>query len=472
VCKSFCCVVGGLLWAGVVGGCAQQASYRVERAVAAAPAADPYPATVTPGKVVLNWAALPPLGRVDQALGHATAPSGYRNITAEQAQCRAAACAVQGNLLAAEQRLVCSTHRDRRGAITPGGALLSNLLAARSVYERNEASGKALELFYRLAEAQLQRGVLDRSLQEVDRSIADYKQLQQRGLALPDDDSALQRQRSEVLAKKVQLETQAHQAEGQLSRLMAVPFDPRAPLSPTADLSLAVAPVDLDTAVVEGLALRADLCMLRVLCECLNQDSLPAVRGAMQQIGVPLSGSAPPEVRRLLKNLDESQLACEQQTRQLQCCLARADQTRAAEEDIRHAGRDVMGKLRLAALARQKWASWQQRAEDLREKQKAGKEVTSFDVGAAQMKALEAESDAIAAAAAWKVAVVKLKQAQGLLAHECGHHLPPGCACASAPSQAASAEQRPLDAAPLPPDRDPAAPTGGEKTAVSEPAER
>jgi hypothetical protein len=41
---------------------------------------------------------------------------------------------------------------------------------------------------------------------------------------------------------------------------------------------------------------------------------------------------------------------------------------------------------------------------------------------------------------AWKVAVVKLKQAQALLAEECGFHLPPGCrdACPAPLAKAAA----------------------------------
>ena len=38
-----------------------------------------------------------------------------------------------------------------------------------------------------------------------------------------------------------------------------------------------------------------------------------------------------------------------------------------------------------------------------------------------------AESDAIRAAAAWSIALVKLRQAQGLLPAECGFALPPAC---------------------------------------------
>jgi hypothetical protein len=466
--RTICCLIAELLCLWACCGCAQQASYRVTKAAAPARADDAIPAALTPSRVALDWASLPPFDRVDQALGQWPKPSGYRNITAEQAQCKAADCAALGNLLAAEQQSVCSTHRDRHGAITPGGALLSNLLAARSVYERNEAAAKALELFYRLAEAQLQRDVLLRSLSEADQAIADYRQLQQKQLTLPDDDSALHRQRFEVLGKQVQLQTQAHLAEGQLGRLLAVPFDPGAPLSPATDLTLSVVPVDVEAAVAEGLALRADLCMLRMLRQYLNEETLPAVRGGIQQIAGPLSGSAPPAGGLLKKKIAESKLAREQQARQLQLDLALADQTRAAEEEIRQAAGDVMARLRHAALARQKWASWQQRVEDLSEKRQAGKGVTSFDVSAAQLKALEAESDAITAAAAWKVAVVKLQQAQGLLAHQCGHHLPPGCGAPCAVSQPQAGERQPTGAAPIAPLPGPVAPPSA-RPAIPEP---
>ena len=179
----------------------------------------------------------------------------------------------------------------QEGKHHPRGDLAVQPLAARSVYERNEAAGNALELFYRLAEAELQRGVLRRSLEETDQALADYRQLQQKGLPLADDDDALHRQRLELLGKQVQLETQRIRP-GQLGRLLAVPCEPQSPLSPIADLSLSVAAVDADAAVAQGLALRGDLCMLRVLCQNLNQETLPAFRAAMQQVGGPLSSSA------------------------------------------------------------------------------------------------------------------------------------------------------------------------------------
>ena len=381
--KSLSYLTAELLCVCACCGCAQPAHHGVARKDAAgtmvASSAFDFPVSPTPGQVALNWESLPSPAGIDRALGREAASAGHRILTAEQAQCRAASCAVQGNLLAAEQHMVCATYHDKRGNITPGGALLSNLLAARSVYERNEAAGNALELFYRLAEAELQRGVLRRSLEETDQALADYRQLQQKGLPLADDDSALHRQRLELLGKQVQLETQAHQAEGQLGRLLAVPCEPQSPLSPIADLSLSVAAVDADAAVAQGLALRGDLCMLRVLCQNLNQETLPAFRAAMQQVGGPLSSSAPPALRHLLKKNDPSQLACEQQTARLKCCLVLTDQTRAAEVEIRQAAREVVGKLRQAALARQKWASWQQRVEDLRAKRDAGREVTPFE---------------------------------------------------------------------------------------------
>ena len=51
--------------------------------------------------------------------------------------------------------------------------------------------------------------------------------------------------------------------------------------------------------------------------------------------------------------------------------------------------------------------------------------VTAFDLSAAQLELLRAESDMLHRVIAWKIAEAKLKQAQGLLAAECGYGVCP-----------------------------------------------
>jgi hypothetical protein len=309
--------------------------------------------------------------------------------------------------------------------LTQADALLADLLALRAIEERNKASAAALELFYRLTETVLQRDVLRRSVQEADLAIADHRQLRQQGVPLPGDDSALQRQRLELLGRQVELDASAEEIEGHLCRLLRVPYAPQAPLSPVANLSIDVAPMAVDASVNESLAMRADLAGIGLLSGNVAENSLATVRHAMQPMGG-LLGTATPKPRKLFRTADPQQVAAEQQTRKLQLELLLDDQNRAAEIEIRQAAREVATRLQTAALAKQKRGIWQSHLMGLREKHGTG-QATAFDIHTAELQSLQAESEAVSALVAWKIAQIKLKQVQGLLAQECGYRLPERC---------------------------------------------
>jgi hypothetical protein len=224
----------------------------------------------------------------------------------------------------------------------------------------------------------------------------------------------LQRQRLDLLARQVQLNTSSRDADGQLCRLLAVPYHPLTPLSPVADLTLSAAPVDVEAAVVLGLAMRPDLAMLRMLCGRLSVDTLPTARSAMQPMGSLLGAASSDTQHRFCKSGDDMQLACEQQTRLSQLSMALGDRTRAAEEEIREAAGEIESRLSQAVLAKRKWASWQRHVQGLRKKQEVA-QATPFEISAAQLQSLQAECDAVTALADWSIAQVKLKKAQGAL---------------------------------------------------------
>jgi hypothetical protein len=415
--RSIGATVIGWLWLSAISGCcAHRADCQSEQRTCAVPLlADTIAPVPSPSEITTNWASFPsPEQIVAVARGESTV-TGYRPLTEEQCQSQAVTNAVLANMLAVECQHIRSTRIDRQGCLAPADALLADLLAFRAVEERNKAAAAALELFYRLAEAQLQRDALSRSLQEIDNAITNYRQLRQRGLVLPTDDSALQRQRLDLLARQSQLNTSSRDADGQLCRLLAVPYHPLTPLSPVADLSFSSVPVDVEAAVALGLTMRPDLNMLRTLCVHINADTLPAARSAMQSMGGLLGAVSSGSQRKLCKLGDDMDLACEAQMRQWQVGMALGDQTRAAEEEIREASWEIESRLSQAVVAKGKWANLQQHLQGLHEKQKVA-QATLFDVSAAQLQTLQAESDAVSALVAWKIAQVKLKKAQGALA--------------------------------------------------------
>jgi outer membrane protein TolC len=212
------------------------------------------------------------------------------------------------------------------------------------------------------------------------------------------------------------------QMQGQLQQLCGFEVDPATPIWPQADLTVAVAPTDVSAAIAEGLVHRADLGALWMLGGSLDADTLSAARSGMQTIGPGLGASI--TSRRLLGGASGRE--AEMPTRQSQLAQAQSDAERSANREIGEAARNVETRLREIAVAKERWQVWQQQVAGLKQRRKADG-VTAFDLSAAQLELLRAESDTVHRVIAWKIAQVKLKQTQGLLAAECGYRLPRCC---------------------------------------------
>ncbi len=435
----------GISLLGVLSGCTTPKYSQCSRHVSESGVADEASLAVTTESIIQpDWASIPAFERVDQILRRQPQPTAYHVVSREQVQCRAAANSVRGNLLATEAQLVCCTHLDRYGRVTPEGAVLSNAMAIQAVDERNASAADALELFYGLKEAQLQRDLIVRSLRTIDQAIQDYRHIQERGLTLPVGDADLIRQRRDLLERQIDLELSAQEAQANLFRLLRLDHKEGVALSPEADLNVSVEPVDVERAVATGLAMRADMALARLLVDNVNKETLSAVRAAVQQMQVLLAASSPRE-RLLRRMLTGGQASRELQARRNQLETILGDRRVAVEEEIRQAAREVEARLRQAALAKQQWESLASRVEELRQERTA-RAITPFDIRTAELRALDAESDAIHALVACHVAEVKLREAQGLLAHACGYDLPGSCG-------ASRREQAPFG--PKPPQNEP-----------------
>ena len=112
--------------------------------------------------------------------------------------------------------------------------------------------------------------------------------------------------------------------------------------------------------------------------------------------------------------------------RRRQLCRLLAGQQRSAAEEIRQAAYAADVRLRQIAIVKEKLDLCEERLEDLRKRRGTGG-ATAFDISAAKLEVIEAESSLTHQVIAWKIAHVKLKEAQGLLALECGSCLPEAC---------------------------------------------
>jgi hypothetical protein len=378
-----------------------------------------------PGPVAIDLSAVPTFEAFPKTAAEAAVPQQYRILNAQQCQCLAAANSTLGNLLAEESQAMFSAHPCGHGKPVSSSSLQANLLAYRSVDERNRSAGAALECFYLLAETEFNRSVLDRGLARIDQSIKELEQARDSGLAVPVDESVLGRQRLDLLDQKTQLEGSAAQLQARLARLLGLPHETSQPLWAAADFAVTVVPIDVDEAVRQGLANRADLGMLSMLREHLSIGNLGAVRAGLGVLD-PMLGSPSPAgcgLGLLLHHAGDSQ---ELATREAQLDRAVSDQCRAAEEEIRQAVSNVELRLRQIAVGKEKLEGCREHLDRLRQQAKADgamlPEITSAD-----LETMRAESDAVHRVAAWRIAEAKLKQAQGLLAPECGYPLPQSC---------------------------------------------
>ena len=251
-------------------------------------------------------------------------------------------------------------------------------------------------------------------MREAEQAIANYRQFQERGIPLPTDDTALQRQRLELIARQIELDTRRKQIEGQLRRLMGVCYEPSIAWAPIADLAVSMATVDREAAVTAGMPMRADVAILRILRDRLGSDTLPAVRNGMQQTSG-LLGAASPAERKLLKIIARPQDDVRRTDAEGTAGYPLGRQDDGGRGGDTSSGAEVQSRLRQAAVAKHQWDRWQENVRGLQEKQTVEK-ATTFDISAAQLHALQAESDAVSALVAWRIAEAKLQQAQGFLA--------------------------------------------------------
>jgi outer membrane protein TolC len=101
---------------------------------------------------------------------------------------------------------------------------------------------------------------------------------------------------------------------------------------------------------------------------------------------------------------------------------AQAEAERNIRREVVEAVWNAETGLREIAVAKERSAVWQERVAGLRERRQTDG-VTAFDLSAAELELLRCESDAVHRVIAWKIAQAKLKQAQGLLAAECGYRV-------------------------------------------------
>jgi hypothetical protein len=298
------------------------------------------------------------------------------------------------------------------------------MLHDASLEARNRAAGGALELFFRLAEAEGKLDILKRSLAEIEDALASGEQMRAKGLQLGDDFEVLRRRRVATLDSNIELELAIDRLNSELRQLLKLgPTNEMWRIWP--EINWAVLPEAYDTqaAIALGLEHRPELFMLRKAGNSLTRETAPAIQALLGQADALLGMSCQGHVSLfrklavLLGHPSTSEGELVELCRQFQAYRIQREQEVA--DEIRQAVMTVDARLREVAVGLEEVRGWERRLEELKAKAERG--IPTFpERTTVELHRLEAQSDLHQHVAAWHIARVKLSQAQGLLAEQCG----------------------------------------------------
>ncbi len=293
--------------------------------------------------------------------------------------------------------------------------LRRNLAVHLSCEARNRAAGAALELYFRLVEAELLSDALTATQVELAELIAAATKASEAGFKESADLLQLRKQQVELRADQARLRTGISRLNAELKALLRLDTTP-GNLLPTDSIQVTPEPLDAEQAVRVGLASRSDLHAVQTLIAGLDTTTIGAVRQALVGLVPPLgavtaaSRVLAPGLQSLIQHFLKPEV--ESLRRQLQGHLA--DREREVAKDIRAAVDEWTGARDLVAIAKRRLVVETERATELKVKRNAGVAVEA-DYRRATLDVMRAEADLVREAAKWKLADVKARQAMGIL---------------------------------------------------------
>lgn len=349
-----------------------------------------------------------------------TPETATRNLLPEETESLAAANSKLANLTELERQAVAQAAGNHQKTARLAD-LQQKLLCLRSIHERNQSASQALQAFYKLAEVRENGPTVESSLSQLGRMREDLRKVKEQGLKATADRTELDRKRLDLQDKQQQLDLGDAQLSEQLRGLIGLnPGEPTR-LVPNANLALTVESIDVDAAITVGLQTRADLAALRLLLAELDTQTLPAARGSLSQAD-PGLGVPAPSLGMLHKFLKGNTASCELEIRRAQLTELLETREQQVASEIRLAVREIETRLKQSAIAAETLASWQQRLGNLKELREVGS-ATPLEIQQAQLEATAAQAALLKQVIAVRLAQVKLKEAQGLLAAECGYDI-------------------------------------------------
>jgi len=344
----------------------------------------------------------------------------YQLLDAATCQCNAATNASVANMVELERhwaRIVieCDSKNVRANL-----CLDRDLLSLHAYDLRNTAAASALKAYYRLAALEAQKHYLYLGREESRRTLSRIDRIVAEGLRLPDEieRSAVAKKLSQLEDQALQLDFLRIQLNGQLQTLVGCPLDETSFYWPQVDWEPDLTSLDIEFEVATGLANRTDLRGLSlVLCK-FRKATLPVARGVLRFADSTVGTVEPQDgwihVARCFRcNELEVPVRCRQ------LALFYSHSKEGATAEIKSAAYKIGLLQQRILIAHQVVRQFEDRLSDLT-KTRDVKESSIFEISQIRGQLYEAQADLIGQAASLKVARVELKEAQDLLAVECG----------------------------------------------------
>jgi hypothetical protein len=362
---------------------------------------------------------IPDLSLLPQALPPVDGPSQYCAITELNAQCLAARNSKTANLLVQEAEAL----ETQRKCFDRGNELAQELLLLQAAHKRNLDAAVALQLLLRLAEAEAGSQNLERRLTEMNGMVSDAEELWSRGIAPPVSKGELESQRLALQHQTVEVRGTVERLNYQLNDALGVSLPPGSWHWPEVDLLVDPSYIHADEAVAVGLANRADLAALRMASRAEGREVVSAARILLQPLGIGMSTASSGCC--LTKLLHLCSAGAESDVRSEQLQAARRSQELTVEQEVRQSVGLQSLRLSQIVLTRDRFQSTKNYLQSLEQQQQSTGNPPS--VRKQRLDGLAVEQDLLHDVIEWKIAQVKLKEAQGLLAIECGYDAAARC---------------------------------------------
>ncbi|MCH2115330.1 MAG: hypothetical protein MK171_10530 [Pirellulales bacterium] len=295
-----------------------------------------------------------------------------------------------------------------------------DLLSLHAYDLRNTAAASALKAYYQLAGLEAQKHYLNSGREELRKTLSRIEKVIAEGLTLPQDieHSAVASKLSQLEDQALQLEFLRIQLNGQLQTLIGCPLDEYSFFWPQVDWKADLRPVDIELEVASGLDTRSDLQGLSlVLCK-FRKHTLSVARGVLKFADSTVGTVEPQDgwihVARCFRcNEKEVPIRC----RQLALFYKHSKQGATAE--IKSAAYKIGLQQQKIVVAQGDVEQLEKRLAEMSAKRDL-EDVSIFELSEMRGRIYEAEADLIRQTVALYVARIELKEAQDMLALECG----------------------------------------------------